>query len=170
MMPPLHRRHVLSSGTALLLSACTNLIGPQPASQIYLLRPPLPQSATGSGAGGKVDWALAVARPDASDALDGDRIALTRTPTELDYYANAQWADRLPRLVQAALIAGFEASGRIAAVAREEDAVHADYELLTDIRDFEARYRSLDAAPDAAVTLISQIADSRSRAIVAGLN
>lgn len=161
-MRGLDRRSVLA-GSCLLLAGCGNLIGPPPPSQIYVLHPPLPAA----GAGPKVAWALAIAKPDASDSLDSDRIALAKSDTEFDYYANAVWPDRLASLIQTALLAGFEASGRIEAVAREEDTLHADYELFTDIRDFEARYASPDAAPSVVVTLIARMAEAHSRKIVA---
>ena len=161
-----HRRLFLLSATSLLLAGCGDVLGPPPPSQIYVLRPSPPRAASGVKAG----WALAVARPDASELLDSERIALARSATRFDYYANAVWPDRLPNLIQTALLAGFEASGRIDAVAREGDAVHADYELLTDLRDFEARYASLDAAPTVDVTLIAHMAGAHSRKIVASLS
>ena len=165
-MRPLDRRFVVLGSSSLLLAACSNVIGPRAPSQIYVLNPP-PSPAR---AGGKVAWALAIAKPDVSDALDNDRIALSKSDTQFDYYANAIWPDRLPDLVQTALLAGFEASDRIDAVAREEDALHADYALFTDIRHFEARYAGLDTVPNVAVTLIAHMAEVRSRKIVAGIN
>jgi cholesterol transport system auxiliary component len=162
----LDRRLFLTGASSLLLTACSSdLIGPPPAPQIYALNPavPAPQS------GGKLGWALEIARPHASDNLDSTRIALAKTQTELDYYADAGWPDRLPVLVQTAILAGFEASGRIDSVFREEDALHADYELSTDIRDFEARYAVPNGIPSVAVTLVCHMADTRTRRIVASL-
>ena len=62
----------------------------------------------------------------------------------MDYYANAAWPDRLPLLVQTALVAAFEASGRVPSVSRTQDALHADYELGVEIRDCAAHYSSAD--------------------------
>jgi cholesterol transport system auxiliary component len=114
-----------------------------------------------------VGWALAILKPDASNSLDSPRIALAKSETQLDYYANATWPDRLPDVVQTALLAGFEASGRIDAVSRESDALHADYELSTDLRDFEARYATPGGVPTVAVTIIAHMANARARTIVA---
>ncbi|HWF64171.1 MAG TPA: ABC-type transport auxiliary lipoprotein family protein [Rhizomicrobium sp.] len=158
------RRFFLISTASLAVSACGNLLGPPPASQIYVLRPALPAQG-----GEKVSWALAIDKPDASDALDIERIALAKSDTQLDYYANAVWPDRLPHLIQTALLAGFEATGRIDSVARDEDALHADYQLSTDIRDFEARYTTPDGAPTATVTIVAHMAEAHSRKIVANL-
>lgn len=159
------RRLFLSGASALFLTGCGNLLGGAPPSQIYLLRPAPPQPQPGA----KVSWALAIMKPDASDALDTDRIALARNETQLDYYANAVWPDRLSNIVQTALLAGFEASGRIQSVARDEDALRSDYNLSTEIRDFEARYSAPDGAPAVSVTIIARMAAARSRQIVANL-
>ena len=132
---------------------------------MYALRPAPPPAQPG----GKVGWALAISKPDAVDNLDSARIALARGDTELDYFANASWPDHLPDLVQTALLAGFEASGRIDSVSREEDTLHADYALSTDLRDFEARYATPDGVPNIAVTIIAHMAEAHSREIVASL-
>jgi cholesterol transport system auxiliary component len=165
-MPRLDRRLFLIAGSSLALTACGSLdklLGPPDAPQIYALRPTLPAAQPGD----KVSWALAILKPDASNSLDSSRIALAKSETQLDYYANATWPDRLPDLVQTALLAGFEASGRIDAVSRDDDALHSDYELSTDLRDFEARYAAPDGVPTVVVTIIAHMANARSRMIVA---
>jgi cholesterol transport system auxiliary component len=159
------RRLFLIAASALALSACGSIVGPPDAPQMYALRP-APQAAQ---PGEKVGWALSILKPDASSNLDSSRIALARSDTQLDYYANAAWPDRLPDIVQTALLAGFENSGRIDAVSREADALHADYQLSTDLRDFEARYAVPDGVPTVAVTIIAHMAQTRSRRIVSNL-
>lgn len=159
------RRLFLVGASALALSACSGLIGPPEAPPIYILKPVAPAGPQGA----KVRWALAIQIPAASDALDVQRIALTRTDTVLDYYANAVWPDRLPLLVQTAVLAAFQDSGRIDAVAREQEALHADYNLALDIRDFAAHYSSPDGAPHVTVTLIAQMTTAHGRNVVATL-
>jgi cholesterol transport system auxiliary component len=159
------RRLFLLTVSSLVLAACGNILGPPDAPQMYALRPSMPPAQPGE----KVGWALAILTPDASSSLDTSRIALAKSDTQLDYYANATWPDHLTDVVQTALLAGFEASGRIDSVSREEDALHADYELSTDLRDFEARYATPDGIPTVAVTIIAHMAESRSRKIVANL-
>jgi cholesterol transport system auxiliary component len=164
MLAP-HRRLFLVGASALVLSACSGLIGPPEASPIYILKPVVPAGPQGA----KVGWALAIQIPSASDALDAQRVALTRGDTVLDYYANAVWPDRLPLLVQTAMLAAFQDSGRIDAVAREQEALHADYNLALDIRDFAAHYSSPDSAPHVTVTIIAQMTTAHGRNVVATL-
>src|SRR5690349_12897103 len=134
----IRRRIFLITASSLLLSACGgNLLGlgPQEAGTIYPIRPTF---APGNGA--KVGWALSILRPDIAPGLDSDRIALTQADGSMDYYAKANYPDRVPPMVQQALLDGFESSGRIDAVAPEQAALHADYNLVTEIKDFAAHY------------------------------
>jgi len=164
------RRLFLIAGSSMALAACGSLdklVGPPDAPQIYALRPALTPAQP---SGGKVSWALAIQKPGAAGNLDSARIALARNGMQLDYYAKAAWPDRLPDLVQTALLAGFEATGRIDAVSRDEDALQSDYQLSTELRDFEARYATPDGAPTVAVTIIAHMADTRSRKILANFS
>jgi cholesterol transport system auxiliary component len=158
------RRALLLSIAALGLTGCGNLLGPGEPSQIYILKPALPG---GTVAGASVSWALKLLTPSAADALDSERIALARGDTTLDYYANAVWPDRLPLLVQTALLGAFQDSGRIAAVSREQDALYADYTLAVDVRDFSAHYADANGAPQVRVILVCQMAAARARKVAA---
>jgi cholesterol transport system auxiliary component len=160
-----HRRLFLIGASALGLSACGNLLGPGEPPQIYILHPAAAALPTGAPA----NWALAVGLPDASAALDTTRIALTRSGTTMDYYANASWPDNLTVVVQAALLGAFQDGGRLAAVAREQDAFHADYTLATDIREFTAHYSDPDGPPRVTVTIMAQMVTSHGRKVVGSL-
>ena len=169
--PRLTRRLVLISGSALILplavAGCGGDIlnlGPGQTPQIYTLNPVLPSPAAGAV---QVPWALAIAVRAASDAIDTRRIAITRSGTTMDYYANADWPDNLPVLVQTSLVKAFQDSGRIAAVAREQEGLHADYLLLCDVRDFAAHYTDANGAPRATVTIRADMAASHGRKVLA---
>jgi cholesterol transport system auxiliary component len=84
----------------------------------------------------------------------------------MDFYAKAAYPDSLPSIVQHALLGGFEASGRIDAVAQEQDALHADYNLVTEIKDFTAHYAVADGIPTVTVALTVKLTTSHGRAIV----
>jgi len=163
------RRLLLTGAAALTLSASLsgcggNLLGPPDAGTLYPVRP---EFAPAPAASAKVAWSLAVLRPDVPGGLDSDRIALLQPDGSMDYYAKATYPDRLPAIVQRALLAGFEASGRIDKVAREEDALQADYNLLVEVRDFQAVYAARDGVPDIVVTLNAKLAASHGRRILA---
>lgn len=158
------RRLLLVGVAALSLSACGgNLIGPPDAGPIYPVRPSFPPAAGGD----KVSWSLSILRPDVPGGLDSDRIALLQPDGSMDYYAKATYPDRLPASIQRALVEGFEASGRIDAVAREDDALHADYNLLVEVRDFQAVYAVPDGVPGVVVTLNAKLTTNHGRKIIA---
>lgn len=166
------RRLVLLSASAFALAGCGGLgLGPSnPDEKIYVLQPALTTPPPG---GMPATWALAVDIPSAADSLDTRRIALMKSDATMDYYTNAQWPDRLTLVVQTALVAGFEASGRAPSVSRTQDALHADYELGVEIRDCAAHYDAADdkgnpnGNPTVMVNLIAQMSTAHGRLIVA---
>jgi cholesterol transport system auxiliary component len=161
------RRALLVTGvSSVALAACSNIIGPPDASPLYMLKPP----KMAAGGGPRVFWQLSVTMPEAPDSLDTDRIALVQPTSQMDYYAGATWQDQLPSLVQSSLIEAFEASGRIAAVGRDTEGLKADFVLLTDIRDFQARYDVADAPPTAVVRIVARMMAVRGRTIVQTIN
>lgn len=158
---PFARRSVLFWGAAALaLGGCENLIGPPQAPRIYRLDPAFPPAVPGA----MVKWQLAVARPETMHTLDSQRIALARGAT-MDYYADAEWNDSVPQLVQSLLVEAFEKSGRITAVSPESADIRADYLLVTDIRDFEARYDDPNGAPVAMIDIEAKILDTRGKVL-----
>jgi cholesterol transport system auxiliary component len=158
----LDRRALFVTGaSSVVLAACSNLIGPPEASPLYMLRPKLPSAGTGRA----VDWQISIQLPEAPQSLDTDRIALVQPGDIMDYYANAAWPDRLPFLVQQALIQAFESNNRIMAVGRDTDILRSDYLLQTDIRDFQARYDAADTPPTAEVRIACKLIAAHGRTI-----
>ncbi|HEY3777435.1 MAG TPA: ABC-type transport auxiliary lipoprotein family protein [Rhizomicrobium sp.] len=154
------RALVLTGGSMLTLGGCSNLIGPSAAPQIYRLEPVLPPAS----AGAPTTWQLAIARPETMHALDTERIALSRGAA-MDYYADAEWNDTAPQLLQSLLVQAFEKNGRMAGVAAESAGLHADYLLATDIRDFEAQYDSGNGAPMVVVGIAAKLLDNRGKVL-----
>ena len=161
------RRQAILGGGALMLSACGSLqIIPKPQTpQLYLLRPQIMPPM-----GAAVAWRLAVGIPDATASLDTTRIALSRSATTLDYFANAAWDDRLPLILQNLLIKTFDASGRIVSVGRDTAGLEADYLLQAEVRNFEAHYDTPEGAPKITVSIQAKLARMPQREIVATLN
>jgi len=165
--PHLHtfsRRSAITGVGAMVLAGCSVLQGPA-VPQLYVLRPQMPATM-----GARVNWRLAVAAPDAVASLDTPRIALTRSATTMDYYANAAWTDRVPLLLLRHLIQAFDSSGRILSVDRDTSGLEADYMLQTEIRDFQARYETPDGAPQIVITIQAKVVRMPQREIVANIN
>jgi cholesterol transport system auxiliary component len=159
---PERRRLLLSGAAALSLAGCGHVIGPV-TLKLYRLEP-----VTAPRTLPAVAWRLAVATPEADEAFDTERIALTRGASTLDYFADAAWTDRVPELIQELLIRRFEDSGAIVAVARDTEALRADYLLQTELRDFEARYAGA-GAPTVLARIEARLVRMPAREIMAHL-
>jgi cholesterol transport system auxiliary component len=64
------------------------------------------------------------------------------------------------------LVEAFEESGRMPAVGRDTEGLKSDFLLITDIRAFQARYDTADAAPTAMVRIVAKMVAARTRTIV----
>lgn len=114
----------------------------------------------------QADWQLRIARPYADDAHDSARILVRPRPGELQVYKGAAWTQPAPDLVLDTLLRAFGDSGRIAGVGRRGEGVGADYELLLDLRRFEADYGD-GAAPTARIALGARLVRNDDDRVVA---
>ena len=154
-----NRRHAILAG-AVLLSGCGSLIGPtNEPGKIYVLSPNI---AAGNGA--RTAWQLAVAKPEASASLATERIAIVRG-NELDYYADAQWADGAPQLLQNFLVEALEKNG--VAAAKDVEGIKADYILQAEIHAFDARYDQGEAPPKIEIVVTARLIAVHDSAILA---
>ena len=138
----------LSTFAALLLvaliTACTGVLpGQGDPSRLFTLTP----KTTYGDDLPNVRWQLTVDTPIAEAGLSTTRIALRHSPVTLEYYAHAEWVDRAPLLVQTLLIESFEATGKIMAVGRNSVHLRSDYNLLCELREFQAEYDDKTNAP-----------------------
>lgn len=163
---PLTRRRFVgfaATAPAILLGGCGSILpAPGQPPQLYLLpgSPRLPANLP------TASRQLLIELPAASGGIDTERIALSRSPVTLDYFANAAWTDHAPALVQAALVDAFETSGKIAGVSRDVTTLRADYILLSDLRRFEAVYGEGSSAPTVRVQLIVRLVRMPERIII----
>jgi cholesterol transport system auxiliary component len=152
---------VLVAALALVSAGCAGLFT-DPPKKLYRITP-----VSGFPAGlPHVPVQLLVDVPIAPSALDNERIALSRSPLSLDYFADSQWTDRAPIVVQTALLESFENSGGIVAIDRESPELRADFVLRTEIRHFEAEYESADKPPLIQVTVNVRLVNSATHTIV----
>jgi cholesterol transport system auxiliary component len=113
------------------LGACSVLSGDPP--RIYDLTAPKSLATVRAATSAQI----LVPEPSAVKAVDSDRIMVREAGNEISYLGDAQWSDRLPRLVQLRLVEALENSGRVKAVGRPGQGLLIDYQLVTDIRAFE---------------------------------
>ncbi|MDB5512003.1 MAG: hypothetical protein JWR08_1486 [Enterovirga sp.] len=118
----------------------------------YDLTAPRPRGAIGLGT------QLVVTEPAALQAFESERIAVRSASGTVSVLPNGQWADRLPRLVQARIIQTFENGSRTRSVGRPGDGLTPDTQLNTELRTFQ-----FDAGRGEGVVEISaKLVDSRS--------
>ncbi len=101
---------------------------------------------------------ILVAEPGALKALDGENVVVRPSAGSVEFLKGAQWADRLPRVVQARLVEALQATGRLGGVGKPGEGLAIDYQIVTEIRAFEVR---LDGAPRAEVTLYVKLLNDR---------
>ena len=98
---------------------------------------------------------LAINEPVTVQALDSDRIIIKDTAGSISFLPNGQWADRLPRLVQARVIQTFENASYIGRVNRPGDRIVSDHQLNIEIRDFQIDSGTGEAVVSLSVKLIN---------------
>lgn len=148
---------------ALAVTGCASLLGLGAAPHLYRVTPKstYPANLPHPSVQILVDVPLAPA------GLDTTRIALSHSAVSIDYFADSEWTDRLPQLVQTALLESFENSRAITAIDRESIGLRADFILKTEIRHFEALYDSPNGPPVVWVAIITRLVAPSGREIVA---
>jgi len=92
---------------------------------------------------------------------------LSRSPVSIDYFADSEWTDRAPLLVQTAILQSFENSRAVTAIDRESVGLRADFILKTELRHFEAVYDSSEGPPEIWVAVNLRLVNPSSREVVA---
>lgn len=107
---------------------------------------------------------IVVAEPSALAALDTNRLIVMTRGSGIAYLPDAQWADRLPKLLQVRLIQTFENAKRITGVGRPGDRLLPAAQVNSEIR----RFGLDEASGEAVIELSVKIVNDRSGRIVAG--
>jgi phospholipid/cholesterol/gamma-HCH transport system substrate-binding protein len=112
-----------------------------------------------------VEGQLAVPEPTAVAMLQTQRILFSQAQ---DYpgFADAMWADSIPKLLQARLIESFENYDIAHAPLHTGDIGQSDFQLLVDIRRFRI---SVDSEPVAEIGLSARIIDKEGKLIASRL-
>ena len=156
-------RRFVPSVLILTLAGCSGLLGGGGPAHLYRLTPKstyppnLPHRSV----------QLLINEPLAPAGLDKSRIALSRSPVSIDYFADSEWTDRAPLLVQTAILQSFENSRAVTAIDRESVGLRADFILKTELRHFEAVYDSSEGPPEIWVAVNLRLVNPSSREVVA---
>ena len=153
------RRHFLLLSAA-GLAGCGLVPDVNKPLTLYTLKPKLNLTQPPA----KVGWQLVVAEPAAERDIDTTRIALSRRANVIEYFADGNWSDTAPNMVQAKLIEAFESTKAILAVGRDAAGLKPDYILQSDLRDFQAEYGEGGGAT-AHVRLIAKLVQMPDRRI-----
>ncbi len=141
-----------------VLSSCSLFRGPPP--ETFDLAGP--QSVK---VGGGTAAQILVPEPSALKVLDSERIVVAKG-SKITYYPDAQWPDRLPKLLQSRTIEAFERSHKARAVGRPGQGLSIDYQVVTEIRAFEYRSDG-DSGGTAHIEIAAKILDDRNGRVVA---
>ena len=154
------RAFILS--VALFTSACVSLLPETtPAKPRYHIS--TVELEPGSRA--PVEWSLAIDDPRATRAYDSTKIAVSTAPGKVEYFANAEWADRAPRLFQIALTQSLEDTGQILSVGDRHAVPIADLVLQTDIRKLQLNVRNGERSAD--VSVFARLTNGRGKVFAA---
>ncbi len=152
VLPHFSRRNILTGfgigAGGLLLAAC----GGSPPPPIYDLSAARDKFQGRGGVRGQI----LVYEPSAIALYDTERLVIKGTTQGLTYLPGAQWADRLPKLVQSRIIQSFENSNRFKSIGRPGDHISATALLNTEIRAFEVEEQTRQALVEISAKLVSQ--------------
>ncbi len=124
---------VAITATALVAPGCALLRAPQPLDTYELSAPDV------TNPGGRSRAQILIAEPTALKALDGQNIVVKPSPGTIQFLKGAQWADRLPKIVQARLAETFQKSGKFGGVGKPGEGLAIDYQVIAEIRAFDVR-------------------------------
>lgn len=145
------RKAALVAAVALGVAGCSGLGGKGPAPAYDLLAAQSFPHRSGPPRG-----QLVIAEPAALAVLESEKIMVRPSPDGAAQMGDAQWQDRLPKLLQARIQQSFENANRLRAVGKPGDRLATDFVLLTDIRAFEVSVTDGTANVEIAAKLVGE--------------
>ncbi len=101
---------------------------------------------------------LVVPDPSALILFDSQKILIRSGTGTYSNVDNAQWADNLPKLIQARIVQSFESAHQLSAVSRPLEQLTAAYRLELAIRGFQI---TLEPSPHAVVDLTARLVNDK---------
>lgn len=137
------------------LSGCAGLSGLRQAtkpSNLYALTP----KSTFDKNLPRLREQIVVEEPTATAAVNTDRIAVQPNVFEVQYLPRSRWVDRAPLIIQALMIESYENTGKVAAVGRSAVGLRSDYNIITDLREFQA-FQVSDTPGDTSLRVVVRL-------------
>lgn len=131
------RKIVGALAAFLLVSGCSSIL-PSTPSDTYDITAPTKFPGLRGGSRAQI----LILEPSALKILDSQDIVIKPSDAVVEYLDKSQWSDRLPKVVQARLIETFENTKRVRAVAKPGEGLVIDYQVVSDIRAFQANLSS----------------------------
>ncbi len=154
-------RNAFIAAAAALATGCFGGLR-EPVPQPLIYRVDAPRIAAGAPLAADLRIAVAGSAP----GLGGSGIASRLADRRLDYLAGARWAERLPVLVESALIESFQESGRLRSVQGDAGRFQSTHALVVELRRFEVDY-SAGGVPVAQVSLAVTLGRTSDRRVLA---
>jgi len=99
---------------------------------------------------------LIIAEPTALAPYDSEKIVVRPAPGEAAQLGDAQWEDRLPKLMQARIVQSFENASRLRTVGKPIDKLATDFVLVTELRAFEVSVADGNAVMEIAAKIVRE--------------
>jgi cholesterol transport system auxiliary component len=135
---------LISGACAGALTACFN--GPEPRRFTLTPVADFPRGLP------PLKWSLVVDEPTAARQIDTSRIILMNGPFRVENYADVEWTDDAPTMVQLLLIQSFQNTGRLPVVVPSRQTLATDLLLLSNLRKFQVE-NDASGRPQATVAL-----------------
>jgi len=126
-------RFLIIMSMMVFVAGCSPLKIPGPPPDLYNLTP----KSTFNDNLPDIKKQLIIEEPIAAGGLDNNRIALRPHATKLQFFANARWTERAPKMLQTLLVESFENTNKIISVGRQSIGLRSDFTLKTELREFQ---------------------------------
>lgn len=145
-----------------ITAGCSVLKIPGQAPDLYNLTP----KSTFNDNLPEISKQLIIEEPIAAGGLDNNRIAQRPHSTKLQFFANARWTERAPKMLQTLLIESFENTNKIIAVGRQSIGLRSDFTLKTELREFQAEHDTESKTFTVRVRINAKLVQQPNRVIV----
>ena len=151
-------RYLVAAALAVFLPGCALVGGGSAPLDTYELTAASP----GETGPRRSRTQILIAEPSALKSLDSENVVIKPTAAEVQYLKGAQWADRLPKIVQARLAESFQRSNVFGGVGKPGEGLAIDYQVIVEVRDFHVMVGGGDRAD---VELFVKILNDRNGAV-----